>query len=114
MFLAKIVDLFPFAKHWLLFVVSRGVKSFPGGRGLWVDRGLDRKIRIFDMKFVDADLFSKAVIPTGFEPVTHSLEDCCSIQLSYGTIVTDIKPFSGTKVIQFRQICKRAAAYSAG
>ena len=27
------------------------------------------------------------VIPSGFEPETHSLEGCCSIQLSYGTIV---------------------------
>ena len=25
------------------------------------------------------------VIPPGFEPGTHSLEGCCSIQLSYGT-----------------------------
>ena len=26
------------------------------------------------------------MIPTRFERVTHSLEGCCSIQLSYGTI----------------------------
>ena len=26
------------------------------------------------------------VIPAGFEPTTHSLEGCCSIQLSYETI----------------------------
>ena len=25
------------------------------------------------------------VIPLGLEPKTHSLEGCCSIQLSYGT-----------------------------
>ena len=27
------------------------------------------------------------VIPAGFEPTTHSLEGCCSIQLSYETII---------------------------
>ena len=29
------------------------------------------------------------VIPSGFEPETHSLEGCCSIQLSYGTVRLD-------------------------
>ena len=29
----------------------------------------------------------KCVIPLGLEPKTHSLEGCCSIQLSYGTIL---------------------------
>lgn len=29
--------------------------------------------------------FSASVIPLGFEPKTHRLEICCSIQLSYGT-----------------------------
>ena len=35
------------------------------------------------------------VIPLGFEPKTHSLEGCCSIQLSYGTIIAI---FSGAKI----------------
>ena len=30
---------------------------------------------------------SALVIPAGFEPTTHRLEGCCSIQLSYGTIL---------------------------
>ena len=33
----------------------------------------------------------KQVIPLGFEPKTHSLEGCCSIQLSYGTSITSAK-----------------------
>ncbi len=33
------------------------------------------------------------VIELGFEPKTHSLEGCCSIQLSYSTIL-----FRGAKV----------------
>jgi hypothetical protein len=31
--------------------------------------------------------FQKLVIRTGFKPVTRSLEGCCSIQLSYRTVV---------------------------
>ena len=37
---------------------------------------LERESRIFRTPFV---------IPLGLEPKTHSLEGCCSIQLSYGT-----------------------------
>ncbi len=30
--------------------------------------------------------------PGGFEPPTHSLEGCCSIQLSYGRILRTSRP----------------------
>jgi hypothetical protein len=36
--------------------------------------------------FREEDTRRKKVIPSGFEPETHRLEICCSIQLSYGTI----------------------------
>ena len=32
------------------------------------------------------------VIQAGFEPTTHSLEGCCSIQLSYETIILRLNP----------------------
>ena len=37
------------------------------------------------------------VIPLGFEPKTHSLEGCCSIQLSYGTVLS-LREFPGKGV----------------
>ena len=39
------------------------------------------------------------VIRLGFEPKTHSLEGCCSIQLSYQTI------FFGSKITTFFSMC---------
>ena len=39
------------------------------------------------------------VIPLGFEPKTHSLEGCCSIQLSYGTEGANIRIFRENIVI---------------
>ena len=38
------------------------------------------------------------VIRKGFEPLTHSLEGCCSIQLSYRTIAdcTGLEPVNST------------------
>ena len=41
---------------------------------------------ILTQKKEQKSLLLKFVIPAGFEPTTHSLEGCCSIQLSYGTI----------------------------
>ena len=49
-------------------------------------------------------LLLKFVIPAGFEPTTHSLEGCCSIQLSYGTILCAIFSKCCAKVIHFFQI----------
>ena len=41
---------------------------------------------------------SAEVIPLGLEPKTHSLEGCCSIQLSYGTMPFSAEPESYAKV----------------
>ena len=40
------------------------------------------------------------VIPLGFEPKTHSLEGCCSIQLSYGTIASRVQSYNNSPKIQ--------------
>ena len=42
---------------------------------------------ILTQKKEQNSLLLKFVIPAGFQPTTHSLEGCCSIQLSYGTIL---------------------------
>jgi hypothetical protein len=44
------------------------------------------------------------VIPTGFEPVTHSLEGCCSIQLSYGTFI--LRKFIKKNQFPFTYLCR--------
>ena len=44
-----------------------------------------------------------SVIPLGLEPKTHSLEGCCSIQLSYGTFSPG-KGWHG--VLPFLSACK--------
>ena len=36
-------------------------------------------------RFVSEGFSLIIVTPIGFEPMAHSLEGCCSIQLSYGT-----------------------------
>ncbi len=51
------------------------------------------------------------VIPLGFEPKTHSLEGCCSIQLSYGTIGSqrDRRTACGCKYTKSRPIINEFA-----
>ena len=41
------------------------------------------------------------VIPSGFEPETHSLEGCCSIQLSYGTSGCKVSNLFGIGMINY-------------
>ena len=41
---------------------------------------------------IDLQSLIGSVIPPGFEPGTHSLEGCCSIQLSYRT--KPVRPFT--------------------
>ena len=45
------------------------------------------------------------VIRLGFEPKTHSLEGCCSIQLSYRTYT--IFAFATAKVVKKYEIAKK-------
>ena len=40
----------------------------------------------------------REVIPERFERSTHSLEGCCSIQLSYGTVAASLRRVAGAKV----------------
>ena len=41
------------------------------------------------------------VIRSGFEPETHSLEGCCSIQLSYRTIKSGAKVNKNWEIAKF-------------
>ena len=44
---------------------------------------------------------NSGVIPLGLEPKTHSLEGCCSIQLSYGTVLPSI---GAANILLFHEI----------
>ena len=59
-------------------------------------------LKISDLLIGDRLIFFKCVIRLGFEPKTHSLEGCCSIQLSYRTAPI----FSDAKLVLFFQITK--------
>ena len=57
---------------------------------------------ILTQKKEQKSLLLESVIPAGFEPTTHSLEGCCSIQLSYGTntLKSLIYVFANRKISQ--------------
>ena len=62
---------------------------------------------ILTQKKEQKSLLLEFVIPAGFEPTTHSLEGCCSIQLSYGTNRPEIVAISlgGAKLVFFFELC---------
>ena len=53
------------------------------------------------------------MIRAGFEPTTHSLEGCCSIQLSYRTLYSVIKNNARrtAKFLFFLEACKNTAFF---
>ena len=53
------------------------------------------------------ECFCFGVIRTGFEPVTHSLEGCCSIQLSYRT-----SPFSSLSGVLMTKVGAKIMLFS--
>lgn len=60
------------------------------------------------MKTIVPISFISFVIPAGFEPTTHSLEGCCSIQLSYETNSI----MSLLKRINFQKRCKSSVFFA--
>lgn len=42
------------------------------------------------------------VTPIGFEPMAHSLEGCCSIQLSYGAKFCKLKIWNANLILFFQ------------
>ena len=66
MFLFQSPSIFPLNRHFLFFLGGGGGKNKVG-------------------KSLDFLTFGGLVIRLGLKPRTHSLEGCCSIQLSYRT-----------------------------
>ena len=62
---------------------------------------------------VGRQISERMVTPIGFEPMTHSLEGCCSIQLSYGARSRNIfgaPPRNRTWKTVFRRHCRVSIA----
>ena len=57
---------------------------------------LAERYRLYDL------VAEREVIRSGFEPETHSLEGCCSIQLSYRTARK-----KRAKLLLFFELCKK-------
>ena len=51
-------------------------------------------------------------IPTGFEPVTYRLGICCSILLSYGTVIQHLSPLLSSFAPRMKGVSNRNPAES--
>lgn len=62
------------------------LKQFCLGMAPFVSKWMENRLLLTNwLQMSRFEAFS--VVPAGFEPTTHRLEICCSIQLSYGTIL---------------------------
>ena len=59
--------------------------------------------------------FLRLACPTGIEPVTHSLEGCCSIQLSYGQMIETTQHVLGCwEMLDWREVNPRPSLILSG
>ena len=80
---------FPFPSHGLSYAKAKAHPAFAGFLFSYGPLPYDSELSTVEFHTKKAlnvvECFCFGVIRTGFEPVTHSLEGCCSIQLSYRT-----------------------------
>ncbi len=95
--------ILPFANYILVFIGSINFSSSELAVNSEISYFLyfSRHMCVIKQKhlptFIDK-CFVSNVIRLGFEPRTHSLEGCCSIQLSYPTLLVQIQ---AAKIRQF-------------
>ena len=96
---------FPVPSHGLSYAKAKAHPAFAGFLFSYGPLPYESELSTVEFHTKKAlnvvECFCFGVIRTGFEPVTHSLEGCCSIQLSYRT-----SPIEGAKICFLSETAK--------